>query len=222
VSEPAAGKGAGVRSAEALSSPGGETGSRKLDEMPAAPGTASARQSSQPARESPAIPAGAPAVHGTALAATPPQPARNAATAAAGSTAAVRDAAASRSAPPAPSPGAAGATAERVPQTNLTADHAQPAAESKHVAEPAAATRTVAVPAIRSGTLYLQVLASKEAGPARKELMDLKAKGHPVTLDNHDPEWFRILVGPFDTREAASAYQLKLESEGLKPFLRKF
>jgi cell division protein FtsN len=78
------------------------------------------------------------------------------------------------------------------------------------------------VPAIQPGTLYLQVLASRDAEPSRKALLEIKSKGHPVTLDNHDPGWFRILVGPFDTREAANAYQLRLESEGIKSFLRKF
>jgi cell division protein FtsN len=66
------------------------------------------------------------------------------------------------------------------------------------------------------------VLASRDADPARKSLLEFKSKGHPVTLDNQDPDWYRILVGPFTTREAADAYQARLQAEGIKSFLRKF
>jgi cell division protein FtsN len=66
------------------------------------------------------------------------------------------------------------------------------------------------------------VLASREAEPARKSLLEFKSKGHPVTLDNQDPDWYRILVGPFSTRDAADAYQARLQAEGIKSFLRKF
>jgi cell division protein FtsN len=48
------------------------------------------------------------------------------------------------------------------------------------------------------------------------------SKGHPAILENLDPGWFRIVVGPFTTREAADAYQQRLEAEGIKSFLRKF
>ena len=81
---------------------------------------------------------------------------------------------------------------------------------------------TVAVSEIIPGNMYLQVLASREAEPARKALLEIKAKGHPVALDNIDPDWYRILVGPFATREAADAYQVRLQNEGIKSFLRKF
>jgi hypothetical protein len=93
-------------------------------------------------------------------------------------------------------------------------------------AEPSRASSSevsaVAVPEIVPGNIYLQVLASREAEPARKALRDIKAKGHPVALDNLDPDWYRILVGPFATREAADAYMRKLKGEGYNSFLRKF
>jgi cell division septation protein DedD len=196
--EPVAANGA-AKSTEALYSPAaksGETRSRKLDELSAAPAPATA----------------------------PAKPVQTSDAAAAASSRGPGGGASAGSSPtpvPSLSPAVSSATSNK--QTRPGSSQAQPApGGSNPSSEPAAPTPTVAVPAIRPGTFYLQVLASKEADPARKELIDLKAKGHPVTLDNHDPEWFRILVGPFETREAANAYQLKLESEGLKPFLRKF
>ncbi len=89
-------------------------------------------------------------------------------------------------------------------------------------AESASSTATVAVPDIEAGSLYLQVLASRDAEPARKALYKFKAKGYPVALDNRDPDWYRILVGPFHNREDADAYQARLKDEGIKPFLRQF
>ena len=96
------------------------------------------------------------------------------------------------------------------------------ASKSSSSPEPAPATPTVTVPEIEPGTMYLQVLASRDAEPARKALFEFKAKGHPVTLDNQDPGWYRILVGPFPTRADANAYQARLQAEGIKSFLRRF
>jgi cell division septation protein DedD len=110
------------------------------------------------------------------------------------------------------------------PPTSGAGETATAAGSSRKAssAGPAVPTPTVAVPEIVPGTLYLQVLASRESEPAREALLEFKSKGHPVTLDNQDPDWFRILVGPFDTREAADAYQTRLQAEGIKSFLRKF
>ncbi len=80
---------------------------------------------------------------------------------------------------------------------------------------------TIAVPAIKPGAVYLQVLASREAGPAREALVEIRAKGHPVTLDNIDPAWYRILVGPFDDEESAAQYQIRLKQEKIDSFIRK-
>jgi cell division protein FtsN len=81
-------------------------------------------------------------------------------------------------------------------------------------------TPTIAVPAIEPGAIYLQVLASREADPAREALIKYKAKGHPVALDNNEPEWFRILVGPFHEQEEAAKYQLRLKADGIESFIR--
>jgi cell division protein FtsN len=139
-----------------------------------------------------------------------------------------------RNNPPATAPNLAAAAAPRattpaaasVRETTPAAARVQaPTADSPKPApsrESAAPATTVAVAAIEPGTLYLQVLASRDADPARKSLLEFKSKGHPVTLDNQDPDWYRILVGPFTTREAADAYQARLQAEGIKSFLRKF
>lgn len=83
-------------------------------------------------------------------------------------------------------------------------------------------TATVTVPEIQRGQMYLQVLASTESAPAREALREFKAKGHPVALDNQDPEWFRILIGPFSTPEAAQEYMERLQAEGTDSFIRQF
>jgi cell division septation protein DedD len=80
---------------------------------------------------------------------------------------------------------------------------------------------TVAVEPIVPGTMYLQVSAVKESGAARQVLRRMKSGGHPVALDSEGGEWFRVLIGPFTTREEADAYQLRLKGEGIDSFLRK-
>jgi cell division septation protein DedD len=79
---------------------------------------------------------------------------------------------------------------------------------------------TVAVPAVEPGALYLQVLASRDADPAREALLDLRAKGHSVTLDSSEAGWHRILIGPFHKQEEAAQYQLRLKTEGIDSFVR--
>jgi cell division protein FtsN len=48
----------------------------------------------------------------------------------------------------------------------------------------------------------------------------MKRKGHPVALDNNEPEWYRILVGPFREQDEAIEYQLRLKAEGHDSFIR--
>lgn len=84
----------------------------------------------------------------------------------------------------------------------------------------AAPTPTVAVPAPEPGALYLQVLASRDADPAREALVEMKAKGHSVTLDSSEAGWHRILIGPFHKQEEAAQYQLRLKTEGIDSFVR--
>lgn len=103
-----------------------------------------------------------------------------------------------------------------------TATGSGAATQTAASAEPRQSSQaTIAVPAIKPGAIYLQVLASREADPAREALLEIRAKGHPVTLDNIDPAWYRILVGPFDDEQSAAEYQIRLQQEKIDSFIRK-
>jgi cell division protein FtsN len=75
---------------------------------------------------------------------------------------------------------------------------------------------------VQPGFIYLQVFASREPGPAQRALSQMIAKGHPVAVDNLDPSYYRIVIGPFAAREEADAYLARLKAEGTDAFLRKF
>ena len=72
------------------------------------------------------------------------------------------------------------------------------------------------------GTMYLQVFSAHDLGPAQEVYLKMKSRGHNAVLDNLDPQYFRIVIGPFATREAADEYQRRLNSDGINSFLRKF
>ena len=45
----------------------------------------------------------------------------------------------------------------------------------------------------------------------------LKAKGYPATLfEQRSDEWHRVLVGPFNSTDAAEQSQKKLKADGLE------
>jgi SPOR domain len=129
---------------------------------------------------------------------------------------------------PAPTSTSRSTTAASNSQVRKTSPAASRAGTAVPGPSPKASSSAASTPAVASssefapGTLYLQVLASRDKGPALQALQEIKSKGHPAVLDNIDPDWFRILVGPFTAREAADAYQQRLEAEGIKSFLRKF
>lgn len=117
----------------------------------------------------------------------------------------------------APDKAAGPSAAKASASSSRSAVRRSPAEPSRSVPTP-----TLAVPEIVPGSIYLQVAASTEATPARELLLKYKSMGHAVALDNNDPAWFRILVGPFPTMEAAAEYQVKLKADRIDSFIRKF
>jgi cell division septation protein DedD len=71
----------------------------------------------------------------------------------------------------------------------------------------------------------LQVVALGNKHDAEHVVNILKEKGYPVFLAtpeyaHADDNIFRVLVGPFRTRDDADKVRNKLSQEGFKPFIR--
>jgi cell division septation protein DedD len=70
--------------------------------------------------------------------------------------------------------------------------------------------------------MFLQVFSARDLESAQKVYMQMRAKGHLAILDNLEPEYFRIVIGPFPTRQAADEYLQRLRGDGIESFLRRF
>jgi len=99
----------------------------------------------------------------------------------------------------------------------------QPQATAKHVSSPPSPS-TPAAGAVGMG-VTLQVVALGNKHDAEHVVNILKEKGYPVFLAtpeyaHADDNIFRVLVGPFRTRDDADKVRNKLSQEGFKPFIR--
>jgi cell division septation protein DedD len=73
--------------------------------------------------------------------------------------------------------------------------------------------------------ITLQVAALHTKQDAEAVVVVLKGNGYPVFLmtpeyAHVDDNLFRVLVGPFKTRDAADKVREKLVQDGFKPFIR--
>jgi cell division septation protein DedD len=79
-------------------------------------------------------------------------------------------------------------------------------------------------PAGAEGEFSLQVISYEEGAPARRFADGLRARGHRAFVTEADiPErgrYFRVRIGPFETRPEAEAYRRKFETdEGMNTFV---
>jgi cell division protein FtsN len=110
-------------------------------------------------------------------------------------------------------------TTEPVPDDTLQPRPAPPLPEEGSVpppppAEPEPAALKEPVP----DKVYLQILATKDAKAAERERTKVQSKGFralilPPKPDDKDP-WYRVRVGPYDTRAEASTAMQELQSQG--------
>jgi cell division septation protein DedD len=142
-----------------------------------------------------------------------------------------QDSAAGQS-PPSPAPETeiappAGAGAGPGAPAAKSGDAAPPAAQPPAPAKPAAIPENPTVPAageVGEG-ITLQVVALRTKSDADALVNILKGRGYPVFLvtpeyAHADDNLFRVLVGPFKTREDADKVRAKLVQDGFKPFIR--
>ncbi len=99
---------------------------------------------------------------------------------------------------------------------------AVPAAPAKtSPAVPAAAPVTVS-PSTR-GDYSIQVLSSKDKAATEKSLERIKAKGHAAYLVTRDLGekgiWYRVNIGPFETKQQAEAYLPKIQADYKSSFV---
>ena len=119
--------------------------------------------------------------------------------------------------------GRTGGTPER--GAAAVSDKPRPFRESKPPesapARRAPASKSVSGAAV-ARSIHLQVAALRVRSDAEMLASKLKAKGYPATLFEQDSdEWHRVLVGPFNSTDAAEEYQTKLKADGLDSILRK-
>jgi cell division protein FtsN len=93
------------------------------------------------------------------------------------------------------------------------------AAAPKTTPKPASATPAKAA---SSGSYVLQVAALRVLSDANQLAAKLKAKGYPATVNAAAGDgWQRVVVGPFESAEAAQAFKTKLTKDGFDTMLRK-
>lgn len=72
------------------------------------------------------------------------------------------------------------------------------------------------------GELYVQVGALNTAATLRMVQRMRNEKLDPHVAPGPKPELLRVLIGPFDTRDALNARKAQLESEGVDTFVRQY
>lgn len=103
---------------------------------------------------------------------------------------------------------------------------AAPEVKPAPVREPPPARRAAPPTKAASGvdmarSIHIQVAALRTRPDAQTLVNKLKAKNYPVVLyDKGGDGWFRVVVGPFPTVDAAKAQQRRLRTDGLDTILR--
>jgi cell division septation protein DedD len=126
---------------------------------------------------------------------------------------------------PDPTPPQSPATAkptQTVPEKPATAAPAPATATKPSPTPPKTSPTTAAASAPASGTYYLQVAAVRVEADALELAGKLKEKGYPASVNAGQGDgWQRVVVGPFQSPEAASAFKTKLSADGFDTMLRK-
>lgn len=119
---------------------------------------------------------------------------------------------------------------EVIPPGEAVPTPAAAPAKPAEVAPPVETRRAAAKPATPAPSdvgagITLQVVALHAKQDAEAMVNVLKGKGYPVYLmtpesSHSDDNLFRVLVGPFKTRDDAEKERIKLKQDGFKPFVR--
>jgi cell division septation protein DedD len=122
-----------------------------------------------------------------------------------------------------PGEGAANPTAPAAKAGDVAPPVAQPPVPAKPASNPQNPP-TPAAGEVGEG-ITLQVVALRTKSDADALVNILKGRGYPVFLvtpeyAHADDNLFRVLVGPFKTREDAEKVRTKLVQDGFKPFIR--
>lgn len=99
---------------------------------------------------------------------------------------------------------------------------AKPAPAPKRERPKAPAPKPAPKPAVEGSGYHLQVAALRVDKDAKLLAAKLEGKGYPAAVDSARGDgWFRVIVGPFSSKEAAQGYRAKLRSDGFDTILRK-
>ena len=106
-------------------------------------------------------------------------------------------------------------------QTPLVASEKLPEIKPVPLTDP---TPEEAIPMItpKGGELYIQVGALNQAATRRFVQRLRHAKLEPHVALGPTEELLRVLIGPFDNREALNEKKAQIESEGIETFVRQF
>ncbi len=122
------------------------------------------------------------------------------------------------------SPPEKAAPAEEKPKPTM-AKAAQPPAAAVAEKKPAPAPAKAPAPKVAApaeGAYHLQVAALRVTKDAEMLAGTLKDKGYPAAVQTGDGDgWNRVLVGPFQSAEAAKDFRTRLKNDGFDTMLRK-
>lgn len=77
-------------------------------------------------------------------------------------------------------------------------------------------------PASAAASIYLQVAAVSQEPDAKRLAVELQKLGFaPVIRPPREDRYFRVLVGPFESAELATAAQRRLEAQGFREIIRR-
>lgn len=107
-----------------------------------------------------------------------------------------------------------------VKSTPAQSAESKPAPERPRVASAAAPKPTPAA-TTSSGEYHLQVAAVRVRKDADLLAGKLKGMGYPASVRT-DPEWNRVVVGPFASSAAAKGYRGRLKNDGFDTLLKRF
>src|ERR1700685_2766797 len=99
---------------------------------------------------------------------------------------------------------------------------AEPAKQPADVSKAVAAEDAIPMITPKTGERYIQIGALDEEATRHFVLKLRNEKIEPHVAPASKPELLRILIGPFENREALNAEKAQLEQEGLDTFVRQY
>jgi cell division septation protein DedD len=127
--------------------------------------------------------------------------------------------------PSAPAPVPSAKVPADIPVAKATAvikTEAKPAEQLKDVSKAVAAEDAIPMITPKTGERYIQIAALDDEATRRfvRKLRNEKIEPHVAPASK--PELLRILIGPFENRDALNAEKAQLEHEGMQTFVRQY